>query len=183
MILARAAHWRPLYASAVIAVIGGARPRTLVDAGDAHASAVACNPAWCTLARPTPAEFDAIIAEADRLITTYGGTQTTLGRQCLALGATMKAHAGDVRMIEYMWRATDPEGNIGPVTGDAHLVESVGGTGTVHIARGYDPLNPNRGMPAVLQTARHEFAHLNGAREREGGVDAAEQLATACAPP
>ena len=166
--------------------------RTLVAAGATFGGmlgampnaprAHACNPAWCVLERPTPPEFAALVAEADRLLATYAADSTPLGRQCHALGATMQAHAADVRMIEYMWRATDAEGNVAPVTGDAHRVELAAGTGTVHIARGYDALNPDRGMPAILQTARHEFAHLNGARQAEGGFDAAAQLAAACGP-
>ena len=79
-------------------------------------------------------------------------------------------------------RAADPDGNVGPVTGDAHTVELAAGTGIVHIARGYDALNPDRGLAAILQTARHEFAHLNGLRQNEGGFDEAAQLATACGP-
>ena len=158
----------------------GAAPRAAL-VGVAHGRA--CNPAWCALAEPTPAELAALVGEADRLLATYARDSTALGRQCHALGLTMRAHAGDVRMIEYMWRATDPDGNAAPVTGDAHRVELAAGTGTVHIARGFDALNPDRGMPAILQTARHEFAHLNGARQVEGGFDAAAQLAAACGPP
>jgi hypothetical protein len=63
-------------------------------------------------------------------------------------------------------------------------VEPAAGTGRVHIARGYDALNPERGLPAILQTARHEFAHLNGMEQRERwGVDEGAQLAADCAPP
>ena len=142
----------------------------------------ACNPAWCTVSRPTPAEFAALVAEADRLLTRYADDSTALGRECHALGATMKARVADVRMIDYMWRAEDPDGHLAPVTGDAHPREAIAGTGVVHIARGYDALNPDRGLPAILQSARHEFAHLNGSRQSEGGVDVAAQLAAACGP-
>ncbi len=51
----------------------------------------------------------------------------------------------------------------------------------MHIARGYDALNPDRGLTAIVQTARHEFAHLNGMGRREAwGLDEGAQLATAC---
>ena len=93
------------------------------------------------------------------------------------------ARLGDVRMIDYMWRAADEDGQIAPVTGDAHRVEVVAGTGTVHIARGFDALNPDRGLDAILNTARHEFAHLIGMPQSEGWhVDAAAELAAACGP-
>ncbi|MDQ6926957.1 MAG: hypothetical protein M3154_12080 [Candidatus Eremiobacteraeota bacterium] len=168
------AFWRALAVSASFLV-------SRAD-GSVFRDARACNPAWCTLTRPTTAEYAALVAEADRLVGRYATDSTALGRQCAALGATMKAHAADVRMIAYTWRASDPDGNDGPVTGDAHRAELVArtGTGTVHIARGFNPLNPDRGMAAILQTARHEFAHLNGARQTEGGMDEGARIATAC---
>jgi hypothetical protein len=96
----------------------------------------------------------------------------------------MRARAGEVRMITYMWRAVDPEGNLAAVTGDAHRVEAMPGTGRVHIARGYDALNPDRGLPAIVQTARHEFAHLNGSSQVERwGLDEAARLAAECGRP
>jgi hypothetical protein len=178
VIAAPVSVWLSLFASVVLAV--GLPP------ADAHGlpQETACDPAWCRLVRPTPAEFDAIVAEADRLLARYADDQTPLGRRCYALGATMKERAADVRMIEYMWRAVDPYGNLAPVTGDAHVAEVIAGTGLVHIARGYDPLNPDRGIPAILQTARHEFAHLNAlGQDERWGVDAAAQVATACGAP
>ena len=170
--------WRSLLTSAVLAAavspVGASVP--LREA--------TCDPGWCRLARPTAAEFDAIVAEADRLLARYADDQTPLGRQCHALGATMRERAADVRMIEYMWRAVDPYGKLAPVTGDAHVREVVAGAGLVHIARGFDALNPDRGIPAILQTARHEFAHLNGVgRDERWGVDTAAEVATACGPP
>jgi hypothetical protein len=96
----------------------------------------------------------------------------------------MQGHAGEVRLLDYMWRELDEDGDLAPVTGDAHLVEPVPGTGRVHIARGYDALNPDRGLAAVLQTARHEFAHLNGVPQSAvWHVDVAAQLATMCGQP
>ena len=97
----------------------------------------------------------------------------------------MAAQVGDVRMLAFMWREEDEDGFLSPVTGDAHRAEAVPGSGRVHIARGFDRLNPDRGIPAILQTARHEFAHLNGAPQREAWldarrVDAAAHLAAAC---
>jgi hypothetical protein len=124
-----------------------------------------------------------LAADADRMLARYAADTSLLGRECRALGETMRARAADVRMLEYMWRAADPSGRVAPVTGDAHPVEAAAGDGRVHIARGFDPLNPDRGMPAILQTARHEFAHLNGAPANEAwGFDAAAQLAVACGP-
>ena len=168
---------RSLSASAVL--VAG-----LLPAGTPAAPrATACDPAWCRLAPPTAAEFDAIVADANRMLATYAGDPTPLGRRCYALGATMKARAGDVRMIDYMWREPDLYGKLAPVTGDAHQAEVAAGAGLVHIARGYDPLNPDRGLAAILQTARHEFAHLNGLGQNEGwDVDVATQVATACGP-
>lgn len=186
MISARAFIWRPLYASVVLAAhaaAGGVASGSTSAGGPGVPHEHSCNPAWCTLARPTAAEFDAIVAEAARMLARYADDPTPLGRQCAALGATMRDRTADVRMIDYMWRATDQDGHVAPVTGDAHSVEVVAGTGIVHIARGYDTLNPDRGMPAILQTARHEFAHLNGSRQSEGGFDVAAALATACGPP
>ena len=174
--------WRSLSAGAVLAA--GLAPGGTSALAREMPRTVPCDPAWCQLARPTAAEFDAIVAEGDRLLTRYADDHSTLGRQCYALGATMRERAADVRMIAYMWRAPDLFGNLAPVTGDAHRVELVAGTGLVHIARGYDALNPDRGIAAILQTARHEFAHLNGARQSEGwGPDVAAQVATACGPP
>ena len=167
---------------ALVAAGPGRAPARVLPLSPAHADARACNPAWCTLVRPTAAEYAAIVADAERMLATYADDPTPLGRQCHALGQTMRDRAGDVRIVEYMWRETDADGNVGPVTGDAHAHELAAGTGTVHIARGYNALNPDRGLPAILQTARHEFAHLNGLRQRDGGFDAAAWLASACGP-
>jgi hypothetical protein len=135
----------------------------------------------CSIGPPTAEEYDALVGEADRIVARFADDASPLGRACHALGATMRARAGDVRMLPYMWRVPDRDGQLAPVTGDAHRIEPVAGLGTVHIARGFDPLNPERGLPAILETARHEFAHLNGAGQSEGwGLDAAAQLADAC---
>jgi hypothetical protein len=169
---------RSLFASTLAAALGLAW-----GGGPAAPAEHPCAPAQCTLARPTPAESAAVIADADRILGDFAGDETPLGRECRALGAAMKARAADVRMLEYMWRAADPDGTLAPVTGDAHTVEPAAGAGRVHIARGFDPLNPDRGLPAILHTARHEFAHLAGARQGAGWrVDMAEQLASACGP-
>lgn len=173
---------RPRATAAVLLLAGALWLAHPAAPASATPAAAACNPGWCTLDRPTSAELAAITAEADRIVARYADDTTALGRDCAALGATMRAHAADVRMIAYMWRATDADGYTGPVTGDAHTVETVPGTGIVHIARGFDALNPDRGLAAILQTARHEFAHLNGARQREGGFDQAAYLARACGP-
>jgi len=169
--------WRSLCASAVLA-LGAApigAPMLLAESS--------CDPTWCRLVRPTAAELTAIVDDANRMLATYADDWSPLGRQCHALGAAMKARADDVRMIEYMWRAEGIDGRSAPVTGDAHRIEAVPGTGLVHIARGFDPLNPDRGLRAIVQTARHEFAHLNGLLQDESwGVDAAANVATACGP-
>jgi len=144
----------------------------------------ACDRAWCALTGPTPAELAAILDDAEHLMAAHAEARTPLDAQCRALGATMKARAGEVRMIAYMWRAVDPEGNLAAVTGDAHRVEAVPGTGRVHIARGYDALNPERGLEAIVETARHEFAHLNGSSQVERwGLDEAARLAAECGAP
>jgi len=186
---ARAAWRRPLPASlalatlATLAVLGAAPPGS-VGAPAAPVHEPGCTSSACVLEPPTPGERDALRAEADRLLAAYADDATSLGRQCHALGATMRARADEVRMLRFMWRAVDPDGNLAAVTGDAHRVEPAAGTGRVHIARGYDALNPERGLPAILQTARHEFAHLNGMEQRERwGVDEGAQLAAACRPP
>ena len=141
-----------------------------------------CAPASCALVPPSAPELAALLGEADRLVATHADDPTALGRQCHALGTAMRARVGEVRMLAHMWREVDPDGYLAPVTGDAHTVEPEAGAGRVHIARGYDALNPDRGMEAILQTARHEFAHLNGADRRERwGMDEAAQLAVACA--
>lgn len=173
-VLVRAALWGGLTAAALAAA-----GRTLGGGLRGHA----CAPVACTPTPPTPAEAAALTAEADRLLARYADDSTAVGRRCRALGATMRERLGDVRMMDYMWRAADADGLLAAVTGDAHPVEAEPGTGRVHIARGYDALNPDRGLPAVLQTARHEFAHVNGLRQPEGwGMDRAALLATACAP-
>lgn len=178
MIAAPVSIWLSLVASAVLAVgQPPAGPQPLPPRG-------ACDPGWCRLAPPTAAELDAIVGEASRLLARYADDHTPLGRRCYALGATMIARAADVRIVPYMWRAPDPEGHLAAVTGDAHRVEAAAGSGLVHIARGFDPLNPDRGIAAILQTARHEFAHLNGLAQTEGWAgDAAAQVATACGRP
>ncbi len=170
------------FALAAAATLAPALAPARAAQGNARADRPTCNPAWCAVTRPTFAESTAIAGEADRLVARYAADSTILGRRCHALGVTMQRHATAVRMIDYMWRETDPDGQVVPVTGDAHPVELVAGSGTVHIARGYNALNPDRGLPAILQTARHEFAHLNGLRQSEGGVDLAAQLASACGP-
>jgi hypothetical protein len=104
-----------------------------------------CAPAACELEPPSPAERDAIVADAERLLTHYVSDATSLGAQCRALGATMRARVDEVRMLPLMWRAPDPDGNLAAVTGDAHGVEPEAGAGRVHIARGFDALNPIAG--------------------------------------
>jgi hypothetical protein len=143
-----------------------------------------CAASWCAPRRPSPADSAAIADEAARLLARYAGDPTPLGRQCHALGAAIRAGAAeDVRMVAYMWRAPDPDGRVGIVAADAHRVEPAAGAGRVHVARGVDPLNPDRGLAAVLQSVRHEFAHLAGARQGDGwAADAGERLATACGP-
>ena len=169
-----------LYVSVVLATTAATPP--FGSAGPLHGGG--CAPATCTLEPPTPTELRAIVAEADRLLARYADDATPLGRQCHALGATMRAGVGQVRMLPVMWRAVDSEGNLAAVTGDAHRVEPTPGAGRVHIARGFDALNPDRGLSAIVQTARHEFAHLNGVGQREPwGLDGGAQLATACGPP
>jgi hypothetical protein len=167
---------RPLLLGALLALAGRApagAPSTL------HGQP--CAPASCALTPPSDAEREGLLAEADRLLTRYADDTSAFGPQCRALGATMKAHVDDVRMIAYMWRELDEDGFLAPVTGDAHRREAVPGSGRVHIARGYDALNPDRGVAAILQTARHEFAHLNGAPQSEAWrMDVAAQLAAAC---
>jgi hypothetical protein len=60
-------------------------------------------------------------------------------------------------------------------------VEPTAGVGRVHIARGFDALNPDRGLPAIVETARHEFAHLMGmGRSERWGQDEGARLAAAC---
>lgn len=182
MTAARAIARRPLWAGALLVAAGwpgessGDPPRTL------HGQR--CAPAACTLARPTATEFHALVAEADRLLARYAEDDTPLGRQCHALGAAMRAHVADVRMVDHMWREIDENGDLAPVTGDAHRVEVIPGGGRVHIARGYDALNPDRGLPAIVQTARHEFAHLNGSPQRAlWSIDVADRVATVCGQP
>jgi hypothetical protein len=181
VIAACAALRGPLHAGALLAIVGASPPALRGTPGTLHGQP--CAPASCALATPTPAERDALLAEADRLLTRYADDDSPLGRQCHALGDSMRVHAADVRMIAYMWREIDEEGDLAPVTGDAHRVEPVPGSGLVHIARGFDALNPDRGLPAILQTARHEFAHLNGAPQSQvWRIDVAAQLAVACGP-
>jgi hypothetical protein len=163
------------------AALAAAAAPPAAPAGPLHGSG--CAPAACTLEPPTSDERAAIAAEADRLLWHYAVDTTTLGRQCRALGATMRSRLGEVRMLPVMWRAQDLEGNLAAVTGDAHVVEPTAGAGRVHIARGFDTLNPDRGLPAIVETARHEFAHLNGMGRRETwGIDEGAQLALACGP-
>jgi hypothetical protein len=176
---ARSALTRTLLVSVVIAATSAARPSASV--GPLHGSG--CAPATCALEPATSDELHAIVVEADRLVARYARDTTQLGAQCRALGAAMRTRLDEVRMLPVMWHAVDQEGNLAPVTGDAHLVEPEAGAGRVHIARGFDALNPERGLPAIVETARHEFAHLNGMGRRETwGVDEGARLAAACAP-
>ena len=168
-----------LHVSAVLLVTAAAPSRAT---GPLHGSG--CAPSACELEPPTPEEVHAIVAEADRLVARYAVDTTSIGRQCLALGTTMRGRIDEVRMLPVMWRAPDTEGYLAAVTGDAHRVEPVPGAGRVHIARGFDSLNPERGIPAIVETARHEFAHLNGmGRHEMWGLDDGARLAAACAPP
>lgn len=171
--------WHALAAGALLAAVGPAPSGGARGDDPLHA----CDAAGCALAPPTAEELGAITAEADRLIAEYADDPAPLARQCAALGASMRERAADVRMLAYMWRAPDPAGHLAAVTGDAHRTEPAPGAGTVHIARGYDALNPDRGLPAIVRTARHEFAHLAGARQGDAWLDAADQLAAACGPP
>ncbi len=180
MIAARAAFWRSLPAWAALAAVP-AHPRRPAPAPPHTTGGHGCAAAACALARPSAAEVAAIVADADRMLARHAGDTTALGRECRALGAAMRAGVGEVRMLAHAWRAPDPEGHLAPVTGDAHTVEPSAGAGRVHIARGFDALNPDRGLAAIAQTARHEFAHLAGARQGASWeVDLGDQLATAC---
>lgn len=190
MRFARAVHRPRFTVGAVLATVGtlrtgGVPPRRVPPRGAPPAPpAHACAAATCALGRPTTAELDALVAEANRILARYANDSTPLGRQCYALGVAMRAGTADVRMLPYMWRAAEPDGTLAPVTGDVHPADVAAPTGAVHIARGFDPLNPDRGLSAILQTARHEFAHLTGARQTTAwGLDAAARLATACGPP
>jgi hypothetical protein len=173
-------------ATTVVAAPSGRLPAVAPSPGHAPAAGTHghhCAPAGCPIGLPTAEESRALADEADRIVTRFAHDATPLGRACHALGTAMRAHVGDVRMLAYMWRVPDRDGRLAPVTGDAHRVEPTAGAGTVHIARGFDPLNPDRGLPAILETARHEFAHLNGSGQAEAwGLDAAAQLANACGP-
>jgi hypothetical protein len=171
--------------AAALALVPNVTPagpgRAAAPAANAAAAAAHGCAASCALAPPTADELAAIVGEADRLVGRYGRDSSAFGRQCHALGATMRGRAGDVRMLPFMWREPAPDGHLAPVTGDAHTREPAPGAGTVHIARGFDALNPDRGITAIVQTARHEFAHLNGLGQAEGwGVDAAAELAAGC---
>lgn len=161
-------------APAVLAVV--------VSASGPPAAAHPCAAAWCAPTRPTPADSAAIAGEADRLLSRYAADTSALGRACRAIGAAMRDHAAeDVRMVAFMWHAADADGLVGRVAGDAHTVEPAPGAGRIHVARGVDPLNPDRGLDAVLASVRHEYAHLAGARQ--GGpwaADAAEEIAAGC---
>lgn len=140
-----------------------------------------CSATACVLVLPTPEELRAIVDEGTRLVSHYAVDTSSTGVQCRALGTAMRTRIGEVRMLPVMWRAVDPEGFLSPVTGDAHLVEPMVGAGRVHIARGFDALNPDRGLAAIVETARHEFAHLNGmGREERWGLDEGARLATVC---
>ena len=177
---ARAILRRLSYLGVVLAVAASPPTDFASSAGPLHGDG--CAPAACELEPPTSAELGAILTEAHRLLAHHADDATALGSQCRALGATMRARVGEVRMLPVMWRAPDPDGNLAPVTGDAHGVEPAEGAGRVHIARGFDALNPERGLPAIVATARHEFAHLNGMGRREAwGLDEGAQLAAACA--
>jgi hypothetical protein len=173
----RAVLRQMLFATVVLATAAASPP---ADSGTPlHGSG--CAPAVCALEPPTPAELHAIVADADRLLARYTDDPTPLGRECRALGAMMRSRVGEVRMLPVMWRAVDSNGNLAAVTGDAHRVEPTAGAGRVHIARGFDALNPDRGLAAIVETARHEFAHLNGLGQGPSwDYDPGGQLATAC---
>ena len=170
----------------LLALVGASPAVHALDAPTRDAPALhgrGCAPSACALVRPSLDERQALLDEADRLMAAHAGDASALGRQCRALGAAMRARVDEVRMLPHMWREVDPEGQLAAVTGDAHPVEPAAGAGRVHIARGYDALNPDRGLDAILETARHEFAHLNGADRRERwGMDEAAELAIACGP-
>lgn len=61
-------------------------------------------------------------------------------------------------MNDYSWWGQNRDtGEWQKVAGDYHP-----GAEQIHIARGYDELNPDRGPVARAETLRHEFAHAMG---------------------
>ena len=132
----------------------------------------ACPP--CELDPLTPALTQAILAEADRLINAWPADDT-----CNTSGHAMADNINLIRTTPFGW--DDPaQGKL--VGGDYHRAEPSPGAGRVHVAIGYDSLNPDRGNAEILSTLRHEFAHFVGLPQGPAeGPDPAQLMAERCA--
>ena len=103
------------------------------------------------------------------------------GSQCYLLGQYMQQNISSYRTTPFDF--TDPATGKS-AGGDSHKTEPAPGAGTMHIAVGYNSLNPWKGWPAELELYRHEAAHLafNLGQSDAMGNDPAELVAQQCGP-
>lgn len=104
----------------------------------------------------------AVNTEAERLKNQFPPTD-----QCYQIGQGMIDNIGLIRTTPYMWR--DPN-NDQLAAGDSHSSEPSPGAGVIHVALGFDLLNPNREIGDVLKAVEHEMGHYL-LRLPQGGAD------------
>lgn len=86
-----------------------------------------------------------------------------------------------MRTTPYMWR--NDNGSL--AAGDTHPSEPESGAGLIHIASGFNPMNPERPIGDALETVRHEIGHfvLNLPQGSTPATDPAGILARQCGGP
>ena len=135
-----------------------------------------CDPTLtsCVLRNLTQTEVDSIVAEANRLINQWPASDS-----CHRIGEMILASLNQLRMVQYSWR--NAHGQL--IGGDYHPEGSIAGRfGRVHIAAGYDTLNPSYSRSQIDESVRHEFGHWLGLPQSDpNGLDPAQALSQRCA--
>lgn len=93
------------------------------------------------------------------------------GDECHAIGQLITANVTEVRWNPYSWAGA---------VADYHTSEPAPGAGRVHVAYGYNELNPDMGHEWRLNRVVHEFAHWNGAPQTGPDGDPAAATARRC---
>ena len=111
------------------------------------------------------------LEEATRLKSQFG-----FSNDCHQIGIAIEQIVQQNRVYEVPYRFVDPvSGNT--ATGDFHpAVQEL--PDEVHISRGWDALNPDRGPDAIKETFRHELAHSIGVHH--SSIPTTDQVASLC---
>ena len=128
---------------AVVALSANVAPSLASECGARHA--------MTSCVRPLNAEESAALdAAVNRL-------HTGERDECRALGAFVRDHRRDARIVPYPIRTP-----YGVATGDAHVVEDPRGTGRVHVADSIITGNGalERPLSAKVRSLLHDFAHI-----------------------